>query len=179
MDERVRRWSSFYTTPTLPQAHSHCMRAVIFQQTHLQSKIFHLMPQVVFCFPSPLPVHFLISDVPIMFCRRLSSSRMTDPMISQDGSWHYHQKRYHQVQEGHVQMYDMNLGNVAMFLSNPITERFDFPSANAGVCPGYTKAPVPNDMIYPSPSILYRFTWKSHPLPWLSLGVSYHCLKSS
>lgn len=115
----------------------------------------------------------------IMFCRRLSSSRMTDPMISQDGSWHYHRKRYHQVQEGHVQMYDMKLGNVAMFLSNPITERFDFPSANAGVCPGYTKAPVPNDMIYPSPSILYRFTWKSHPLPWLSLGVSYHCLKSS
>lgn len=70
-----------------------------------------------------------------------------------------------------MQMQNMQLGNQAMFLSNPITERFDSPRDNAGVCPGYTKAPVPNDMTYPSPSILYRFTWKSHPLSQQSLGV--------
>lgn len=99
VDEKLRRWISFYTTPVLPQPHSHCVKTVIFQQTHLQSEISHLMPQVVFCFPSPLPVHFLVSDVPIMLCRFLSSSRMSDPMISQDGSCHHHQKMHPQVQE--------------------------------------------------------------------------------
>ena len=63
MDERVRRRACFYTASAPPQAHSHCTRAVIFQQAHLQSKMSYLMAHVVFWFPSVLPFHFLISDM--------------------------------------------------------------------------------------------------------------------
>ena len=65
VDERGRRRARFYTAPAPPQAHSHCTRAVIFQRTHLQSKISYLMAQVVLWFPSTLPLHFLISDMTI------------------------------------------------------------------------------------------------------------------
>jgi len=65
VDERVRRTARIYTAPAPPQAHSHCMEAVILQQTHLQSKISYLMAQVVFCFSSRLSLHFLMSDMTI------------------------------------------------------------------------------------------------------------------
>lgn len=38
VDERMRRRTSFYTALALPQAHRHCMTAVIFEQTHLKNK---------------------------------------------------------------------------------------------------------------------------------------------
>ena len=65
VDERGRRRARFYTAPAPPQVHSHCTWAVIFQRTHLQSKISYLMAQVVLWFPSTLPLHFLISDMTI------------------------------------------------------------------------------------------------------------------
>lgn len=61
----MRRRSCFYTASALPQAHSHCIWAVIFLQTHLQSRLSSQMPQVVFWFLSTLPCHLLIADMAI------------------------------------------------------------------------------------------------------------------
>ena len=92
MDERGRRRARFYSAPAPPQAHSHCTRAAIFQQTHLQSKISYLMAQVVFWFPSTLPFHFLVSDMPTRPCRLLSSAGMRSPRISSAGTQQYRLK---------------------------------------------------------------------------------------
>lgn len=47
MTERVRRRAFFYTARALPQAHSHCTLAVLFQETLLKCKLSFLMAQVV------------------------------------------------------------------------------------------------------------------------------------
>lgn len=80
---REREPALSYIAPVLPQAHSECTRVVIFLQTHLQSKISSLMPQVVLLFPSTLPFLFLIPDVNIRRPRSLSSIEMKDQRISQ------------------------------------------------------------------------------------------------
>jgi len=74
--KRVRRWGLFYTSPASPRAHSHSTQAVIFHQTHLKCKIAFLMAQVVLWFPSTLPFHFLISDLPNWHQNLLLSTKM-------------------------------------------------------------------------------------------------------
>lgn len=76
LDVRVRRRIGFYSFPPLPQAHSHCTRAVIFQQTHHPSKISSLMPQAVLLLLSMLPFNFLISNIPALPCMILSCATM-------------------------------------------------------------------------------------------------------
>ena len=66
VDERVRRRARFYTAPAPPQAHSHCTQAVIFQQTHLQSKISYLVAQAVLCFRQQR--HFISSFLTCLVC---------------------------------------------------------------------------------------------------------------
>ena len=68
-------------------------RAVISQQTHLQSKISYLMAEVVFWFPSTLPLHFLISDMATRPRRLLSSTGMRSPRISHAGTYQYGPRR--------------------------------------------------------------------------------------
>lgn len=85
LDGRVRR-SCFYTAPTLPQAHRHCTRTVIFQQTHHQSKISSLTPQVVLLFLSTLSFHFLISDIPALPCMILSCATRRRYAMKSHGS---------------------------------------------------------------------------------------------
>ena len=88
-----RKWGCFYTSRELPQAHNHSVQAVIFHQTHLKCKIGFLMAQILFWFPSTLPFHFLIFDMPILPYRLLSSGAMRDPSNTPAGSHQYGQKR--------------------------------------------------------------------------------------
>ena len=110
MDERVRRTACIYTAPAPPQAHSHCMRAVIFQQTHRQSKISYLMAQVVFWLPSTLPFHFLISDMPGLTGRLLSCAGMRRSRISRAGLCQFGQKMPPRWLRGPVNAGDVALG---------------------------------------------------------------------
>ena len=59
---------------------------------NLQSKIFYLMAQVVFWFPSMLPFPFLISDIPGLPCKLLSCAGMRGQRISQADSCQCGQK---------------------------------------------------------------------------------------
>ena len=118
-DERERRRAHFCTAPAPPQAHSHCARAVIFQQIHRQSKISYLMAQVVFCFPSTLPFRFLISDTPMRPQRLLSNTRMRGPRISWAGTHQYRQKMCPRVLEGSMPTGDTGLGKSGELVYNP------------------------------------------------------------